>query len=156
MVLGDKIRLVKPFGTLTNIGEICMVTGFSATGEIYFQPKDYRAGIMSYADFEKYFELVSTENKVEKKKHEWTEWQPEDDDFYNPITDEFERIGLEWRTDNEKRVQIRVMESEPQIKSRSSCYKDDRFSVYDGFTLAKYRLYVKWVTKLIDDYTKTL
>lgn len=108
---------------------------------------------MSYDEFERYFELV----QVEKKKHEWTEW--EDDlfhsDFYNPITDKHVHVKLELRTDNEKRVQVRVKD-DPQLRSRSSCYKDDKFSVTDGYDLAKYRVYIKWLSKVVDEYAKSL
>ena len=155
MVVGDKIRLVKPFGTFDNIGEICEVANILCTGEIYFR-HNKGVGIMSYEKFEEYFELVPTENKVvEKKKHEWTEWKDRLSDFYNPIEDEFIDVDLEWRTDNEKRVQVR-MKDDPQLKSRSSCYKDDEFFIRNGYDLAKCRLYVKWVSKVIDDYAKSL
>ena len=154
MVIGDKIKLVKPFGTLTEVGEVCEVANILSTGEIYFR-HNKGVGIMSYGKFEEFFELVSTDNKVEKKKHEWAKWQPTDSSFYNPVTDIFEAIELEWRTDNEKRVQVR-MKNDRQIRSRSSCYKDDKFSVADGYFLAKYRLYIKWVSKVVDDYKKSL
>ena len=158
MVVGDKIRLVKPFGVLDNVGEVYDVAAIFKAGEIYFEYGNGYTGVMSYDEFEKYFELVpveKTENKVEKKKHEWTNWQLTDSSFYNPVTDIFEGIGLEWRTDNEKRVQVR-MKNNPQLRSRSSCYKKDKFTVDDGYFLAKHRLYIKWVSKVVDDYAKSL
>ena len=155
MIVGDRIKLVKPFGKFTNVGEICDVVAIFKAGEIYFKYGNGYTGVMSYDEFEEYFELVSTENKVEKKKHEWTEWEDVSTDFYNPINDEYIDIKLEWRTDNEKRVQVRI-KNYPQLRSRSSCYKDDKFSKINGYNLAKYRLYAKWVSKVIDDYAKTL
>lgn len=155
MVVGDKIKLVKPFGTFDNVGEVCDVVGIFKVGEIYFKYGGGYTGIMSYDDFEKYFELVPAENKVEKKKHEWTEWKDRTFDFYDPIENYFIGVDVEWRTDNEKRVQVRVKDN-PQIRSCSSCYKDDEFSVHDGYLLAMYRLYPKWVKTVIDDYAKSL
>lgn len=156
MVVGDKIRLVKPFGVLTKVGEVCEVANILSTGEIYFR-HNKGVGIMSYEKFEEYFELVPVENKVEKKKHEWTEWEGDlfPSDFYNPITDEHVHVNLEWRTDNEKRVQVRVKD-DSQLRSRSSCYKDDKFSINDGYNLAEYRVYIKWLSKVVDEYAKSL
>lgn len=155
MVVGDKIRLVRSFGVLDNVGAVYNVVAIFKAGEIYFEYGNGYTGVMSYDDFEKHFELIQVENKVEKKKHEWTKWQPTNASFYNPVTNIFEEIGLEWRTDNEKRVQVR-MKNDPQLRSRSSCYKNDKFSVTDGYFLAKYRVYTKWVSKVVDDYTKSL
>lgn len=156
MVVGDKIRLVKPFGVLTKIGEVCEVANILSTGEIYFR-HNKGVGIMSYEKFEEYFELVPVENKVEKKKHEWTEWKDNflPSDFYNPITDKHVHVNLEWRTDNEKRVQVRVKD-DSQLRSRSSCYKDDKFSVNNGYDLARGRVYIKWLSKVVDEYAKSL
>ena len=156
MVVGDKIKLVKPFGTLTEVGEVCEVANILSTGEIYFR-HNKGVGIMSYGKFEEFFELVSTDNKVEKKKHEWSEWKDVSllQGFYNPITDKHVNVILEWRTDNKKRVQVR-MKDDPQLRSRSSCYKDDKFSVNNGYDLAKYRVYIKWLSKAVDEYAKSL
>lgn len=153
MVVGDKIRLVRPFGVLDNVGEVYDVVAIFKAGEIYFKYNNDYIGVMSYDEFERYFELV----QVEKKKHERTEW--EDDlfpsDFYNPITDKHVHVNLEWRTDNKKRVQVR-MKDDPQLRSGSSCYKDDKFSVNNGYDLAKYRVYIKWLSKVVDEYAKSL
>lgn len=157
MIKGDKIKLVKPMGAFTNVGEICEVVNVQNGGVISFKfGGGKHLGCMSYDEFERYFELVPVENKkVEKKKHEWTPWEDRFSDFYNPIRDDFIDVDLEWRTDNEKRVQVR-MKDDPQLRSRSSCYKDDKFSVTDGYDLAKCRLYIKWLSKVVDEYAKSL
>lgn len=155
MIVGDRIKLVKPFGKFTNVGEICDVVAIFKAGEIYFEYGNGYTGVMSYDEFEKYFELVPAENKAEKKKHEWTEWKDVTTTFWNPTDTLNKEIILEWRTDNKKRVQVRVKDN-PHLRSRSSCYKDDKFSEQSGYYLAKSRLYVKWVIKLIDDYAKSL
>ena len=157
MVVGDKIRLVKPFGVLDNVGEVYDVVAIFKDGEIYFEYGNGYTGVMSYDEFERYFELVSVENKVEKKKYEWTKWTDVSllSGFYNPITDKHINVDLEFRTDNKKSVQVRVKD-DPQLKSRSSCYKDDKFSVNNGYDLAKYRVYIKWLSKVVDEYAKSL
>lgn len=157
MVVGDKIRLVRPFGVLDNVGAVYNVVAIFKAGEIYFEYGNGYTGVMSYDEFERYFELVSVENKVEKKKHEWSEWKDvlSPSGFYDPTTDKHVNVVLEWRTDNEKRVQVR-MKDNLQLRSRSSCYKDDKFSVTDGYDLAKYRVYIKWLSKVVDDYAKSL
>lgn len=158
MIKGDKIKLVKPMGAFTNVGEICEVVNVQNGGVISFKfGGGKHLGCMSYDEFERYFELVSVENKVEKKKHEWTEWKDVSllPGFYNPITDKYVNVILEWRTDNKKRVQVR-MKDDPQLRSRASCYKDDKFSVYNGYDLARRRVYVKWLSKLVDEYAKSL
>jgi len=158
MIKGDKIKLVKPMGAFTNVGEICEVVDVQNGGVISFKfGGGKHLGCMSYDEFERYFELVSVENKVEKKKHEWSEWKDilPPSGFYDPTTDKHVNVVLEWRTDNEKRVQVR-MKDNLQLRSRSSCYKDDKFSVTDGYNLAKYRVYIKWLSKVVDDYAKSL
>lgn len=156
MIKGDKIKLVHPMGVFTNIGEVCEVTDVQDGGVISFKFGGGRhLGCMSYDEFEKYFELVPAKNKVRKKKHEWSEWEELVDSFYNPIFDEYVNIHLERRTDNEKRVQVRTKE-EPQLRSQSSCHKDDTFSKCRGYCLAINRLYVKWIEELVKDYAKSL
>ena len=156
MIKGDKIKLVKPMGAFTNVGEICEVVDVQNGGVISFKfGGGKHLGCMSYDEFERYFELVQVENKVEKKKHEWTKWRIGCSDYYNPVTHNYIGVEIEWRTDNEKRVQIR-MKNDPQLRSRASCYKKDKFSVGKGYIIARHRLYVKWVSKVIDEYAKTL
>lgn len=155
MVVGDKIRLVKPFGVLDNVGEVYNVVAIFKAGEIYFEYGNGYTGVMSYDDFEKHFELVSVENKVEKKKHEWSEWKDITTLFWHPLDMCEKEITIEWRTDHEKRTQVRT-KSEPHLRARSSCYKNDKYSEWHGFALAKCRLYVKMTQKIIDDYAKSL
>lgn len=62
MTKGDLIRLVNPMGVFDNIGEVCEVTDVSEDGIISFRFGGSHLGCMSYDEFEKYFELVETEN----------------------------------------------------------------------------------------------
>lgn len=69
MIKGDKIKLVKPMGMFTNVGEICEVVDVNEDGVISFKfgQNGLHLGCMSYNEFEKYFELV--------KKNTWTAWE---------------------------------------------------------------------------------
>ena len=55
LVKGDKIKLVKPIGMFTNVGEICDVVDVSEDGVISFKFGGVHMGCMSYDEFDKYF-----------------------------------------------------------------------------------------------------
>lgn len=55
LVKGDKIKLVKPMGVFTNVGEICEVMDVSAEGVISFKFGKVHMGCMSIDEFKKYF-----------------------------------------------------------------------------------------------------
>lgn len=57
IVKGDKIRLVKPMGVFTNVGEVCDVIDVNESGVISFRfGNGMHMGCMSYDEFTKYFE----------------------------------------------------------------------------------------------------
>lgn len=53
---GEKIKLVKPMGVFTNVGEICDVIDVTEEGVICFKFGEVHMGCMSADEFEKYFE----------------------------------------------------------------------------------------------------
>ena len=55
LVKGDKIKLVKPMGMFTNVGEICDVVDISEDGVICFKFGKVHMGCMSIDEFNKYF-----------------------------------------------------------------------------------------------------
>ena len=55
LVKGDKIKLVKPMGVFTNVGEICEVVDVSIEGVISFKFGGVHMGCMSIDEFNKYF-----------------------------------------------------------------------------------------------------
>ena len=55
LVKGDKIKLVKPMGVFTNVGEICEVVDVSVEGVISFKFGGVHMGCMSIDEFNKYF-----------------------------------------------------------------------------------------------------
>lgn len=70
LVNGDKIRLIRPMGEFTNIGEVCDVTSVAEDGTISFRFGccGIHLGCMSYNEFEKYFEKVDTTPTVTQKQ----------------------------------------------------------------------------------------
>ena len=62
---GDRIKLMKPMGIFTNVGEVCKVVEISEDGTIFFSFGDggMHLGCMSADEFEKYF------IKYEDSKH---------------------------------------------------------------------------------------
>lgn len=127
---GNKIRLIKPFGTL-NVGEIYEIG--TMTESVYII-RDANTRIakasVNIDEFDEYF--VKIENKS------WTEW--------NGISDGQNLIGF-YRT-NGKRVQVRAFNC---VKAESSCNKTDNFDLKLGIALALYRCQIKYAIKLKEE-----
>lgn len=63
MTKEDKIKLVKPMGAFTNVGEVCDIVDISEDGIISFKfSEGVHLGCMSYDEFERYFEIVEGED----------------------------------------------------------------------------------------------
>lgn len=63
MTKEDKIKLVKPMGAFTNVGEVCDIVDISEDGIISFKfCEGVHLGCMSYDEFERYFEIVEGED----------------------------------------------------------------------------------------------
>ena len=146
MIKGDKIKLIKPMGVFTNIGEICEVTNVIDGGVITFRfGNGLHLGCMSYDEFNTYFELVE-----EKPKREWSEWKRDEMSFNNIFNTRI-TFGIRYR-ENGKKVQVKAN----GIKAESTCSKYDDFDFNKGFELAKKRFMVKFLAKSVTDYAKTL
>ena len=146
MIKGDKIKLVKPMGAFTNIGEVCEVIDVNKGGVVSFKfGNGLHLGCMSYDEFLKYFEMVE-----EKPKRVWTEWQREELKVYNifnvPIT-----IGIRYRH-NGKKVQVKAN----GIKAESTCSKYDKFDLAKGLGLATARFRVKYLSNAVKMFARTL
>ena len=144
MIKGDKIKLVKPMGVFTNVGEVCEVTDIKEDGVICFRFGGVHLGCMSYDEYEKYFEQVE-----EKSKRKWGKWrkcgyQINVEYSYgleHSIVDD--RIGvIEYRT-NKKRVQVRACIKDKTVKASSTCCDEDTFDFRVGVELALKRLFPK-------------
>lgn len=146
MIKGDKIKLVKPMGVFTNIGEICEVIDVNEGGVINFKfGNGLHLGCMSYDEFLKYFEMME-----EKPKRIWTEWKRGDVEVYNPFNTLI-TVGVRYRH-NGKKVQIKA----GAIKAESTCSKYDEFDFEKGFKLAIARFRVKYLSNLVKTYARAL
>ena len=146
MIKGDKIKLVKPMGAFTNIGEVCEVIDVSEGGVVSFKfGNGLHLGCMSYDEFLKYFEMVE-----EKPKRIWTEWQREEVKVYNQFNTLI-TVGIRYRH-NGKKVQVKAS----GIKAESTCSKYDEFDFEKGFKLAVSRFKAKYLSNLVKIYAKTL
>lgn len=134
MITGDKIKLVKPMGAFTNVGEVCEVTDVAEGGVISFRFGGVHLGCMSYNEYEKYFEKVEC-----VKKNSWSEWKRSDISFYN-LNDEVVTIDILYRS-NGKKVQIKY----DSYRAESTYNKMDTFDFNKGFDLAMKRLIVKYL-----------
>ena len=141
MIKGDKIKLVKPMGVFTNVGEICEITDIMDGGVVCFRFGGRNLGCMSYDEYVKYFEPV-----VEVKPRKWTNWKKIAVNFYD-VNNKAIAIIASYR-DNGKRVQIRWED----LDAESSCCDEDTFDFVKGFHLAKNRLIVKY----LDNQVKTI
>lgn len=151
MIKGDKIKLVKPMGVFTNVGEICKVVNVDENGVISFKfgKNGMHLGYMSYNEFEKYFELVS------ENKREWSDWKLETL-HYKKLGGFHISITIYYRH-NGKNVQVRYNYGDRMfIKAEASCHEVDEFDFDKGFKLAKYKLVVKLLQKEVEDFAKTM
>ena len=64
MKKGDLIKLIKPMGVLTNIGEVYEIQNVNENNDIEFRFDGRNLCYMSYDEFEKYFELVKQEEQT--------------------------------------------------------------------------------------------
>ena len=145
MIKGDKIKLVKPMGVLTNIGEVCEVTNVIDDGIITFRfGNGLHLGCMSYDEFLKYFEMIE-----EKPKRLWTEWRHGEEVFYD-LNNRPVFLRFSYR-DNGKKVQVRA----GNLKSESTCSKYDTFNIDTGFIIAKKRLIVKYLANQAKEIAKS-
>ncbi len=160
MIKGDKIKLVKPMGVFTNVGEICEVTDIKEDGIICFRFGGVHLGCMSYDEYEKYFELVS-----EKQKRVWNEWESCSFDlvesyqiydldicFDNDVSD----CGRLWYRDNGKCVQVQVRTDGKILRASATCHNDDAFNFQVGMKLALKRLFPKVLAYLSECEAKNM
>lgn len=156
MIKGDKIKLVKPMGAFTYVGEVCEVTDIMKGGVIYFRFGGVHLGCMSYDEYEKYFEPVK-----EKAKREWTRWirRPYNVSFVynaNGMSMNDENSGSVWYRFNGKRVQVKTFMSDKSLKASASCCKNDTFDLDTGLALAFKRLFPKVLAYLTECEAKKM
>lgn len=142
MIIGDKIKLVKPMGAFINVGEICPVTDIK-DGLIEFTfSSGKHLGYMSYNEFEKYFVYATEEAEEKKTRRSWTDWTPTEIEIRVPDGGSI-RTRVLYRN-NGKIVQGKML----GYKAKASCHKDDIFKIEMGLEIVKQRL----IGKYLKDY----
>jgi len=145
MVKGDKIKLIKPIGIFSSVGEICEVINVTDTGVISFVFNGGRSsGCMSYDEYLKHFELVQP---AEKKPSVWTDWKLANITYYD-LGNEY--CGSEiYYKHNGKRVKVKC----PiwGVKTEACCHHEDEFDLAKGLNLAKFRLIVKILDRQVQE-----
>ena len=162
MIKGDKIRLVKPMGIFTNVGEVCEVTDIRQDGSIWFRFGGVNPGFgcMSYDEYKKYFEPVD-----ECQKITWSKWkrysygvdlsyQVKCDDDY--LDGDIFDSGEIWYRDNGKRVQVRKIIDGKIFKASATCCKKDSFEKSIGMRLALRRLLPKILSYKVECDAKNM
>ena len=155
MIKGDKIKLVKPMGAFTNVGEICEVVDVAEGGVISFKFGGGRhLGCMSYDEFQKYFEAVDVPEKKAPKKpvRKWTGWYMLHV-YYHNINGDYVMCQTYYRH-NGKRVQVRS--DGWGVRAEAACHRDDEFDVSVGQKLAVKRLVLKILEKQVKEYAEGL
>ena len=155
MIKGDKIRLTTKMGVFDNIGEVCEVTNIQDGGVICFKFGNGRhLGCMSYDEFEKYFELVTDEDKI-NSKHEWTEWR-DSYVYFESINEEDVGASYQYRH-NHKKVQVRcILDDDIVLKAEACCHNTDTFDLDEGLNLAEKRLIVKYMDYQVKELAKSM
>jgi hypothetical protein len=150
MIKGDRIKLVKPIGAFTNVGEICEVIDIAEGGVISFRfgPGGRHLGCMSYDEYLKYFEQAVEE----KKPRVWTKWRSGSIEYYDMENER--NFSTVFYRHNGKRVQIKS--AEWQVKSEASCHNEDEFDLSKGLNLAKMRLIVNILEKQIKEIAEVM
>lgn len=117
LIKGDKIKLIKSIGSFDKIGDIFEITGVNELGTITIS-SNYGTGIMSYNEFEKYFEKIEEESLV------WSEWKR------HIVDPNHEHRTFTYRT-NGKAIEL----IEKGKKVRSVCLDEDVFNLDYGLDL---------------------
>lgn len=117
LIKGDKIKLIKTIGNFDKVGDIFEIIGVSELGTVTIA-SSYGTGIMSYDEFEKYFE------KVEKESLVWSEWKRHIND------PNYDYKTFEYRTNGKD---VEVVQFNKKIKS--SCLPEDEFNLQKGIKL---------------------
>lgn len=139
LVVGDKIKQVKPIGGFDKVGTVFNVVGIE-NGAISFK-SDFGIGMMSWNEYNEHFEKVEQPYTPESK-HVWTDWE-------DPIEDDWIESYV-FKTNN-KKVIVRC----DGIKAESTCHPNDTFDLKKGIAIALSRVHVKQAQKNLEQILKS-
>lgn len=137
----DKIKLKKPMGVFTNVGEVCSIVGIAEDGVISFRFGQGHLGCMSYDELDKYFEVIPG-------KVGWSEWIPDKVEYIDSYGAKYS-CPVYYRYNN-KRVEMKGS----GLRSKSSCSPVDIFDLDVGLKIAELRFIKKLIGRNIDDEIK--
>jgi hypothetical protein len=172
--IGDKIKYVNtnslmefPLGTIFEVKDI-KGTALAVSGKYKANGMTvgYIEGIMSYDEYEKYFEKYVEEEKTEKK-NPWSEWK--EVNFDNvcdsacgcetcPLSyccNNLDYCDVLYKTNN-KRIIVKYTTNGKVIKSHSTCHETDTFDLNTGLRVALARLFVKIAEEDLKTYIESL
>ena len=130
LMVNDKIKQVKAIAGLNMIGEIFTITSVIEGSITFSADERFGAGIMTFDEFEKYFE------KVESK---WTDWIEDED------------TNMMYKTNGKK-----ILAKVDGIQTSASCHPDDEFDLDVGLDLCWYRIKLKKAKFQVEYWQKEL
>ena len=153
IVRGSKIKLVKPMGVFDKIGEICEVVRVDENAVITFKCS-IGYGCMSYDELDRYFEIKDNKELKNKFKRQWTDWEYDSFIYYN-FDGTTSVVPVKYRN-NGKIVDLRTdwenaTEDKPNLRTKATCNKNDKFDFDSGLDLADNRMQVKFLKRKLDD-----
>lgn len=177
--INDKIKYVKessmigvPLGTTFVVTDVQGLAVALEAEIVYMGMKGIAKCVMSYDEYEKYFEKVIEE---EQPKYVWTEWRKIDEDelhkLFRGFRSNYYIIGyleqylikkhiytsIETRN-NGKKTEVRITSLNGHTtKATSACNitANDKFDETTGIKVALIRWFVKQVAKLGTNYIET-
>ena len=153
IVRGSKIKLVKPMGVFDKIGEICEVVRVDESAVITFKCS-IGYGCMSYDELDRYFEIEDNKELKNKFKRQWTDWEYDSFIYYN-FDGTTSVVPVKYRN-NGKIVDLRTdwenaTEDKPNLRTKATCNKNDKFDFDSGLDLADNRMQIKFLKRKLED-----
>ena len=132
LVKGDKIKLIKAIPGFDKVGDIFEINEILEGGMIRLDCS-YGTGLMSYSEFEGYFEKIKT-----RKWGEWFYWVRADGHYL-------------YRT-NGKKIELKIGD----LKVSASCNDCDVFQLREGLNLCLARIRVKQAQLALNQLLRTM
>ena len=168
---GDKIKYVNnstfiniPLGTTFTVTDVTVQAIYMETEMELIGMKGVAKCVMSYDEYEKYFEKV-----VEEPKPTWTEWREITSNEMRDITKslDYDYVIIDWLTDylkksggifetrnNGRKTDVRITYDGTSTKATSTCNTtaNDKFDETKGIKVALIKLFAKRVEQFSKIY----